>query len=60
MPKALCVFGMVVAVLLALLFVLDLAIAIPFNRATPVIDAGFIVCNVALGALSWMTLREQR
>jgi hypothetical protein len=60
MPKALCMFGMVVAVLLTLLFALDLAIKIPFNRATPFVDGSFIVCSAILGVLSWMTFREQR
>ena len=59
MPKALCVLGMVVAVLLAILFAMDLAIGAPFRGASPIGDIGFIVCAVILGYTSFATWREQ-
>ncbi len=59
MPKALCIVGMAVAVLLLLLFGLDLGLKIPFNGASPTMSIGFIVCAVVLGYLSWSTFREQ-
>ncbi len=59
MPKALCISGIVVAALLLLVFGLDLAIGIPFNKANTTMDIGFIVCSGILGYLSWSTFREQ-
>jgi hypothetical protein len=59
MPKALCFFGIAVAVLLLLLFGLDLAVEIPFGRESKAMDVGFMVCAGALGYISWTTLREQ-
>ena len=53
MPKALCFFGIAVAVLLLLLFGLDLSLQIPFGRESVAMDVGFIVCAVALGYISW-------
>jgi len=60
MPKALCIFGAVVAVLLFLVFALDLAAKFPFGRVNLLMDIGFIACSAMLGYLSWMTLREQK
>ncbi len=59
MPKALCIFGAVVAVLLLLVFGLDLALKVPFGRASTMLDIGFVVSGGILGYLSWATLREQ-
>jgi hypothetical protein len=58
MPKALSISGMVVAVLLLLLFGLDLALKFPFSGAEPVMDIGFVVCSVLLAYMSWSTYRE--
>jgi hypothetical protein len=60
MPKALCIAGLVVAVLLAIVFGLDLAMGFPFHRVSKVMDIGFVICAVALGYISWMTLKEQK
>ena len=59
MPKALCFFGIAVAVLLLLLFGLDLSLEIPFGRESVAMDVGSIICALALGYISWSTLREQ-
>jgi len=59
MPKALCFFGIAVAVLLLLLFGLDLSLGIPFGQESVAMDVGFIICALALGYISWSTLREQ-
>ena len=58
MPKALAISGMVVAVLLSLIFLLDLAAGIPFKKASTMMDIGFLLCSLALGYLSWSTWRE--
>jgi hypothetical protein len=60
MPKALCLVGTVVAVLLLLVFGFDLALKFPFHRVNMVMDIGFLFCAVALGYVSWMTLKEQK
>jgi hypothetical protein len=59
MPKALCIVGMVVAGMLALLFGLDLALKIPFGGRSMVMNIGFLICALMLGYLSWSTFREQ-
>jgi hypothetical protein len=60
MPKALCLVGTVVAVLLLLMFGLDLAVQFPFRRASMVMDIGGLVSAVVLGYVSWTTLKEQK
>jgi hypothetical protein len=59
MAKALCMTGLVVAGLIAILFAADLAASIPFRRASIVMDVSLLVCAILLGLISWMTLREQ-
>ena len=59
MPKALCIVGIVVAVLLLVVFGLDLAIGFPFGKASTAMDIGFVVCSLVVGYLSWTTFREQ-
>ncbi len=54
-----CIFGLSVAVLLLLVFTLDLAIKIPFSRASLLMDIGGVVSALGLGAISFTTLREQ-
>jgi len=50
---------MVIAILILVLFLLDLAVKFPFNRINAVMDITFVLCAVALGYVSWSTLREQ-
>lgn len=59
MSKGLCIVGAVVAVLLLILFVLDLSIGFPFQTSSKTIDIGMTICAVALAYLSWATFREQ-
>ena len=49
MPKALCLVGTVVAVLLLLVFGLDLAVGFPFHRLSLTMDVGSLLCSSALG-----------
>ena len=58
MPKALTISGMVVSGVLLFLFWLDLAAKIPFNRASPPMDIGFVICCSILGYLSWSAFRD--
>lgn len=63
MPKALCMAGMVTAILILLLFLLDIAMPsslAPFKRASWMMDIAFILSAAGLGYLSWATYREQK
>ena len=59
MPKALAISGMVIAVLIFLLFVVDLALAFPFQRSSMMMDIVFVLCSLGLGYLSYITFKEQ-
>jgi hypothetical protein len=60
MPKALCIFGMIVAALMLLIFGLDLAVGFPFRGVNKMLmDVPLVLCSLGLGYLSWITLREQ-
>jgi hypothetical protein len=57
MPKAFCIAGAVVAILLLLVFGIDLAAGFPFDRQSWTIDIGMILCSGILGYISWSTYR---
>lgn len=66
MPKALCISGMVIAVLVFILFLSDLILGkmineqmAPFKGASALMDIAFIICAAALALLSWNTFKEQ-
>ena len=62
MPKALCLTGMVIAILVFAIFLLDLVLPAGmafFSKASITLDIIFVVCALVLGYLSWSTLREQ-
>lgn len=59
MPKVLCMAGMVIAILILVLFLLDLALTFPFKRFSLLMDITFVGCALGLGYLSWSTWREQ-
>ena len=65
MPKILCLTGLVVSGLIALVFLMDLAFGLmgmyslaPFRLTDPVLDAVLIVSAALLGYLSWTSFRE--
>ena len=58
MGKILAIAGLVVAALLALVFLLDLALSIPFGGHNMLMDIGFLVSSLILAYLSWNSLRE--
>lgn len=65
MPKALCLAGMVVAVLVLALFLFDLVASFaaaslaPFRGASLLMDIAMMVCGLLLGYASWTTFKEQ-
>ena len=58
MAKALTISAMVVAILVVLLFAMDLAIGFPFNRANSVMDVTFSLSGSILAYLCWSTYRD--
>ena len=59
MPKILSIFGMAASAILLVIFGLDLAMGVPFDGRSGMMDIGFLVCAGVLGYLSWDTFREQ-
>jgi hypothetical protein len=59
MAKGLTILGMVIAVLIFCLFAVDLAIKMPFERASWPLDATLVICASILGYLSWSAYKEQ-
>lgn len=59
MPKALAILGMAIAVLMVVMFGLDLLLGIPFGQSAGTFtDVGFLICAAILAYMSWNTLRE--
>jgi hypothetical protein len=58
MAKGLTVMSLVIAILLFSLFALDLAIGLPFRKASILMDIAFVICSLILGLISLGTLRE--
>jgi hypothetical protein len=60
MSKALTIFGMVVAGLIAMIFVADIAVGIPFSGASWMMDIGAIIAASILAYLAWDAFRDAR
>lgn len=58
MSRAMTITGLVISLLLALLFLLDLVIGEPFGAESKMMDIGFLVCALMLGYISWTTFKE--
>ena len=58
MAKGLTILAMVVAILVLLLFALDLVAQFPFTGASKLMDITFVICALALGYLSWSAFKE--
>ena len=58
MSKVLCYSGIATAVMLMILFSMDLALGVPFKKADTLMDIIFLVSSMGLGFISWLTLRE--
>jgi hypothetical protein len=52
--------GMVTAGLIAILFVADLAVGFPFERASLAVDVGFTVASLIVAYLSWSIVERPR
>ena len=67
MPKALCLIGLVLAILVFLIFLLDLVLGLsgmitiaPFHMASLTMDIIFMISSAALAYAAWSTFREQK
>jgi hypothetical protein len=60
MSKAMTIVGMVVAGLVGVVFALDLALQVPFDRASIAMDIGAVIAAALLGYLSWDAMRDIR
>jgi hypothetical protein len=58
MPRILCILGLILSGLTALLFLLDLVIAKPFGGHNMTMDIVFLVCSIVVIVLSYLTFRE--
>ena len=58
MAKGLTMAAIVIAVLTLILFGLDLAIRVPFNRQSIFLDIVFVICGLVIGILGFTTWRE--
>ena len=58
MPRVLTIVAMAVAVVILILFTLDLAIQIPFSRKSVLMDVAFVICGAGLAYLSWSAMRD--
>lgn len=60
MAKAMSISGMIVAGLIALVFIADLAIGVPFGGVGKLTDVGFVLSSLILGYLSWNAFRDSK
>jgi len=65
MPKILCLTGLVVSGLIALIFLMDLIFGLlgmsalaPFKLTSLLLDLVFLASSAVLGFLSWTSFRE--
>ncbi|MEO1497789.1 MAG: hypothetical protein AAFV43_11625 [Planctomycetota bacterium] len=58
MAKALAIFGMLVALLLAVVFGLDAAIGVPFGKPSFFMSLAFSVSGLILAYMSWDAFRS--
>lgn len=60
MAKLMPLIGMVVAGLVGILFLADLAAGFPFGRVSPAADVGFVLSSGIVGYLSWTLVDRNR
>ena len=61
LSKRMVIGSMIVAGVVALMSIADLATGLPFSRnVTKTMDILFILCSAILGYLSWMVMKENK
>jgi hypothetical protein len=56
--KAMPLLGMIVAGLIGILFLADIAAGFPFRRVSVPLDVGFVLASLILAYLSWTLVRR--
>ena len=59
MSKILCLFSLALSLILAVVFILDLSMGIPFKQGSIMLDVIFLVAALVIAVQSWLTFREQ-
>ncbi|MBP3557502.1 MAG: hypothetical protein J6K20_07365 [Thermoguttaceae bacterium] len=60
MSKFLCIASTTLSAIIFLIFLLDLAAGVPFGKANALMDIIFVLCAGGVGALSVLSLRQQK
>lgn len=60
MAKGLSMSALIVAILIVLVFGIDLATSIPFKTPDTTMEIGFVIGGILLAVMSWFTYREQK
>ncbi|HEY2762295.1 MAG TPA: hypothetical protein VGI75_16160 [Pirellulales bacterium] len=60
MSKALAIIGMLIALLILVIFALDMAVGMPFGKANSMMDIGMIIGSAILAYLGFAAYREQK
>lgn len=60
MTKTLPLTGLMIAGLVAVLFVADLAAGFPFQRVSIAADVGFLISSLIIAYMSWSLLEKPR
>ena len=58
MAKGLTIMAMVVALLVLLIFAMDLILGFPFMRTNKLMDMAFVICGAILAYLGWSAFNE--
>lgn len=66
MPKALCLSSLGIAVLIVVLFLIDLVMRMagmpesaPLRGASLLMDLAFVIVGITVAVMSWLTFKEQ-
>lgn len=66
MPKALCLSSLAIAIIIVVLFLIDLVMRVagmadsaPLRGASLLMDLAFVVAGITVGVMSWLTYKEQ-
>ncbi|MDO4550697.1 MAG: hypothetical protein Q4C96_05545 [Planctomycetia bacterium] len=59
MAKSLCMFGLALAAIILLVFLVDISLGFPFSRYSILMNVIFMAVSLVLAWLSWKTFKEQ-
>lgn len=66
MPKALCLSSLAIAIIIVVLFLIDLVMRVagmpasaPLRGASLLMDLAFVTVGIIIAVMSWLTYKEQ-